>query len=309
MLANLNKPRSTPGISIGEEELPEWLPRSILAPELYTEENKKEMRHQYETSEPYRHLRIPKLCNPEVMLKIREEVVHNLKTFHRETDLFKVSQSIDFNNIPLDSEFAKTIPNLMSLRQHLYSPTFRHFLEETLSCGKLSERVDMAANEYKSGLQLACHDDGVQTTRKLSFIVYSSQADTSKPIDNVDEWKPEHGGFLELFPGVNAPILPENLPTTSEAIDMPVENVISVPVPITIPSKLIAPAFNTMVIFEVKPGESFHAVQEVYDKLANRISIQGWFHAAEPKPVPNNRVATVRLLQDRKSTRLNSSHT
>jgi len=45
--------------------------------------------------------------------------------------------------------------------------------------------------------------------------------------------------------------------------------------------QFVLPHPNTMAFFEVVPGESFHAVQEVYSEEKMRLSIQGWFHAPE----------------------------
>ena len=50
-----------------------------------------------------------------------------------------------------------------------------------------------------------------------------------------------------------------------------------------------------MAFFEVLPGESFHAVQEVFGEDKMRLSIQGWFHAADgPKDAE---LATLAQLQ------------
>lgn len=49
-----------------------------------------------------------------------------------------------------------------------------------------------------------------------------------------------------------------------------------------VPAKLNPPTFGTLVLFEVKPGVSFHAVQEVFRTKSPRLSVQGWFHASHP---------------------------
>jgi hypothetical protein len=49
-----------------------------------------------------------------------------------------------------------------------------------------------------------------------------------------------------------------------------------------------------MVVFEVKPQASYHAVQEVYSFNSKRISIQGWFHQHVRQP---DYGATLRMLQ------------
>lgn len=42
------------------------------------------------------------------------------------------------------------------------------------------------------------------------------------------------------------------------------------------PSAALLPAWNTMALFTVQPGRSFHAVQEVYAQERPRLSISGW---------------------------------
>ncbi|KAJ8598384.1 hypothetical protein CTAYLR_002989 [Chrysophaeum taylorii] len=64
-----------------------------------------------------------------------------------------------------------------------------------------------------------------------------------------DDWNPENGGGFELFDATGC-------------------------------VGRVAPAFNSMVLFAVQPGASFHAVQEVYSGM--RLSISGWYHAVEP---------------------------
>ena len=82
-------------------------------------------------------------------------------------------------------------------------------------------------------------------TRKVSYIIYLTSPD--------DEWTAEDGGALEIYPSVG-----EGTPDI-------------------VPLKTVLPLFNTMAIFNVEPGVSFHSVQEVYTDKP-RMSIQGWFH-------------------------------
>lgn len=305
---------------------------------------------------PYRHVRIDNLGDLRSMLAVRTEILSHLATVDRETDLFKVSQTMDLNNLPLSSPEAAKVPHLMALRTHMYSDAFRGFLERVTGCGKLSSRVDCAANIYSNGSHLLCHDD-VITTRKLSYIIYLSKfADEdailaahnaataaeqsqesqsqSQPRDlpplpaSLASWYPAHGGGLELFSAVAAPLLPRDARPTARLNlsqgyhvdhdhdqdhdtdkDKDKDDVGQhkhllvdatgqwVPVPLSVPSVVHPPVLNSMVVFEVKPGQSFHAVQEVYTHSAKRVSIQGWFHFAGERPEGYDWGATVRLLQ------------
>ena len=80
-----------------------------------------------------------------------------------------------------------------------------------------------------------------------------------------------------------------------------------VPEPGVAPAKAIPPSWNQLVFFEVQPGKSFHSVEEVVvgQEGHTRLSISGWFHAAQPGEdgyvaeetiAPSSREQLVRLL-------------
>lgn len=52
--------------------------------------------------------------------------------------------------------------------------------------------------------------------------------------------------------------------------------------PATTPSRCVLPEFNTMALFAVLPGRSFHSVQEVFNPNKPRLSISGWYHGTTP---------------------------
>jgi len=331
MLAANFQPREL-GQATGEN-LPEWLPQSPFQSELFEPRTVAALAKRYEDSQPYRHIHIRNLGDPEAMRKVRHEILNHMTTTYRETDLFKVSQTMDLNNVALNDEAAQKTPYLMALRTHMYSESFRNFLENVTGCGKLSDRVDCAANLYTSGSHLLCHDD-VITTRKLSYIIYlslapESEGATAKEGEAEGPWKPEYGGALELFDSVPARALPPNTEAsahcasndsqmlaracgsvsscdmtsssdqqdTSVSLNSEAFTKGIVRVPLTVPGAVLQPEFNSMVVFEVKAGASFHAVQEVMTYNAKRISIQGWFHFAGPRPKHYDHGATLRLLQ------------
>ncbi len=321
VLANRSKPHTTAvenETSVESFVTPDWLPKNPLSPHLSTSDVISSLQLTYATSSPYKHIKIDNLCKYHDMLQIRKDIVRNLPTVDRETDLFKVSQTIDLNNIPINSAHAQKIPHLMALRTHMYSAEFREFLESVTGCGTLSDRVDCAANVYSCGSHLLTHDD-VITTRKLSYIIYLSESPdeqecgVEKEGDCPHDWKDEYGGALELYDAVPAPILPKNASATARKLsddneteakietevetETAAQEAVTVKIPLPVPARIIPPTFNSMVVFEVKAGESFHAVQEVYSATARRVSIQGWFHFAGPRPDNYDRGATVRLLQ------------
>jgi prolyl 3-hydroxylase /prolyl 3,4-dihydroxylase len=135
-------------------------------------------------------------------------------------------------------------PAIAALASTLYKDSFRSYVSKLTSCPELTSRVDMAASAYASGCHLLCHDD-VIGTRAVSFVLYLSEEDWDGKRD---------GGNLELYSSPHEPV----------------------------PAKKVPPTFGTLVLFEVKPGVSFHAVQEVFRDGSPRLSVQGWFHAKSP---------------------------
>lgn len=167
----------------------------------------------------------------------------------------------------LDPESAAKLPQLISLRDSLYSTQFRELIQDITGCGELSgDRTDCACNIHDQGGHLLCHDD-VIGTRRISFIIYLTDPD--------DPWTTQDGGVLELYP--ESPAEPH--------------------IPDTIPTATILPVWNSLAIFKVEPGKSFHSIQEVYTKEKPRMSIQGWYHAAEPPEMA--KLATLQQLQAR----------
>jgi prolyl 3-hydroxylase /prolyl 3,4-dihydroxylase len=118
----------------------------------------------------------------------------------------------------------------------------------------------MSVNTYRKGCHLLNHDD-VIGTRRVSYVLYM-------PLPNYQLWQREWGGALELYPvkekeGTQGVLEPEPVPTKS-----------------------IPPAWNQFILFQVQPGRSFHSVEEVVvgegEDGWQRLSISGWFHAAQP---------------------------
>jgi Rps23 Pro-64 3,4-dihydroxylase Tpa1-like proline 4-hydroxylase len=142
----------------------------------------------------------------------------------------------------------------------------------------------MSVNTYRKGCHLLNHDD-VIGTRRVSYILYM-------PLPHYQLWQKEWGGALELYP-------------VREGSDGTLE-------PEPIPTKSIPPAWNQFIFFEVQPGRSFHSVEEVVvgegEDGWQRLSISGWFHAAQPgedgyegedeaaPPVPSSREQLVSKL-------------
>jgi Rps23 Pro-64 3,4-dihydroxylase Tpa1-like proline 4-hydroxylase len=222
----------------------------------------------YAAAAPFPHALVPDLVDPALLRAARDEIIDNVSATYKETDLFKMLQTGDLANLDrLDAAAAARLPALLRLRDALYSPEFRAFIEEVTGCGTLSARTDCACNVHAPGGHLLCHDD-VIGARRVSFILYLTDPDAP--------WRAEDGGALELYP----------LAAGGAAAPAPA------------PAATVLPTWNALAFFGVEPGRSFHAIQEVAPGAPSpRMAIQGWFHA--PAPPPGAELATLRQLQAR----------
>jgi Rps23 Pro-64 3,4-dihydroxylase Tpa1-like proline 4-hydroxylase len=246
------------------------LPPSIetaFRPGLFDDATRSDYSNKYASSVPYLHAVVPSLIEDSLLRGVRDEIREHIHFTLKETDIYRIHQSGDLANLSnLDLESLKHLPNLVRLRDALYSPEFRLWIGEVTGEGKLSgSKTDMAVNVYTPGSYLLCHDD-VIGSRKVSYILYLTDPDLP--------WKPEWGGGLRLFPTETR--------TSQKGED--------VKVPMADHSMIIPPSFGQLSFFAVRPGESYHDVEEVYYPQANeqdqdggriRMAISGWFHVPQ----------------------------
>jgi Rps23 Pro-64 3,4-dihydroxylase Tpa1-like proline 4-hydroxylase len=225
-----------------------------------------EIRQNYKDSKPYPHTQIRDLFKSDFLAAVKDEIKSQTKVKFKESDLFRVYQSIDMANLTPGCELAVQLPHVMKLREVLYSQEWRSFIERLagLPPSTLVSQIDCACNCHAPGCHLLCHDD-VIGTRKISYIIYLTELD----------WKEEEGGSLELYAAQGE--------STQEDSG-----------PFPVPASRAWPIFNSMAFFVVEPGQSYHAVQEVLGDRP-RLSLQGWYHASEP---PHNiELATLQQLK------------
>lgn len=231
---------------------------------VFSPETLEELTKSYSESKPYKHGVISNLVSPDLLHDVRSEIQNHLTFTPKETDIYKIHQSGDLANLDgLDHSSSRLLPNLLQLRDALYSRPFREHLSTITGSGALSGRkTDMAINVYTPGCHLLCHDD-VIGSRRVSYILYLTDPDIP--------WKAEWGGALRLYPTV--------VQTSGDG------KVHKIPSPD--PEVSIPPAFNQLAFFAVQPGESFHDVEEVYasqgqeeakDEVRIRTAISGWYH-------------------------------
>ncbi|KAF8214024.1 Oxoglutarate and iron-dependent oxygenase degradation C-term-domain-containing protein [Mycena galopus ATCC 62051] len=214
----------------------------------------------YVANEPFKYAIVEKLFQDDLLQKVKDECMSELNFTEKETDIYKVNQTGDLASLNyLSSDQISLLPNLLTLRDALYSPVFRNYLRAVTGCGPLSgTKQDMSVNSYTRGCHLLNHDD-VIGSRRVSYILYM-------PLPHFQYWQKDWGGALELYPTVVGP-------------DGERE-------PVCVPSKSIPPSWNQFIFFEVQPGQSFHSVEEVVvggggEDGRARLSISGWFHAAQ----------------------------
>ncbi|KAG6330350.1 hypothetical protein ID866_8737, partial [Astraeus odoratus] len=230
---------------------------SHFYPGLLEDSNVQALRTSYANADPFKFAVIEKLFQDDLLRGVKDECLNELSFTEKETDIYKVNQTGDLASLSyLSDAQLQLFPNLLSLRDALYSPDFRRFIRAVTGCGPLSGvKQDMSVNSYTKRCHLLNHDD-VIGTRRVSYILYM-------PLPYGQEWKKEYGGALELYP-----------------VRLSEEGV---PEPEAVPAKAIPPSWNQFVFFEVQPGKSFHSVEEVVvgEEGHARLSISGWFHAAQ----------------------------
>ncbi|KAJ4525009.1 putative component of NuA3 histone acetyltransferase complex [Exophiala dermatitidis] len=237
-------------------------PKAEFRPDLFEDTTVESFRKSYEVAGPYPHAVVPSLIQEPLLRSVRSEIMSHIHFTLKETDIYRIHQSGDLANLSnLDAGSLKHLPNLVRLRDALYSPDFREWVSTVTGAGKVSgKKTDMAVNVYTPGSYLLCHDD-VIGSRRVSYILYLTDPD--------HPWQPEWGGGLRLFP-------------TEVKKNKAGEDI---KVPLAEHSLTIPPAFGQLSFFAVRPGESYHDVEEVYygpnleaDGGRIRMAISGWFH-------------------------------
>ncbi len=238
---------------------------SSFRSDLFSKSTLNGFRDAYKASSPYPHAVVPSLISEPLLRAVRNEIKTHIHFTLKETDIYRIHQSGDLANLSkLDAESLQHLPNLVRLRDALYSDDLRAWISNVTGAGQVSgQKTDMAVNVYTPGSYLLCHDD-VIGSRRVSYILYLTDPD--KP------WKQEWGGGLRLYPTET------RRNDKDEKVQVPLaQHVVNIP-----------PAFSQMSFFAVRPGESYHDVEEVYhaadqgsdedDGGRIRMAISGWYH-------------------------------
>ena len=240
--------------------------QSAFRKDLFDDSTLTSYRDSYKTATAYPHAVVSSLIEDSLLRNVRNEIKEHIHFTLKETDIYRIHQSGDLANLSnLDAESLRRLPSLVRLRDALYSPDFREWVSNVTGAGKLSgSKTDMAVNVYTPGSYLLCHDD-VIGSRRVSYILYLTDPD--------QPWKKHWGGGLRLYPTET-----RNNKAGEE-----------IKVPLAEHSLKIPPSFGQLSFFAVRPGESYHDVEEVYhagkedqrtedDGGRIRMAISGWYH-------------------------------
>jgi Rps23 Pro-64 3,4-dihydroxylase Tpa1-like proline 4-hydroxylase len=243
-------PSKKPAISPNHE--------ALFRDDLFAVETRNAFTLAYAASQPYPYAVVASLIQDKLLRNVRKEITEHVHFTLKETDIYRIHQSGDLANLSkLAAEDLKQLPSLVTLRDALYSEEFRAWISDVTGAGKVSGmKTDMAVNVYTPGSYLLCHDD-VIGSRRVSYILYLTDPD--------EPWKSEWGGALRLYP---TEVRKNN---KGEEVKVPLaEHTVK-----------ITPSFGQLSFFAVRPGESYHDVEEVYhgkDGKRIRMAISGWYH-------------------------------
>ena len=154
---------------------------SSFADGLFNEKNVQDLEKVYKDSGPFLHVVVDKLLQNDLLSKVKDECLGELSFSEKETDIykvrnltlflpsylltlvfaFKVHQTGDLASLSYLAEAQiALLPNLLKLRDALYSDEFRSFIRKVTGCGPLSgKKQDMSVNSYRKGCHLLNHDD------------------------------------------------------------------------------------------------------------------------------------------------------
>lgn len=189
------------------------------------------------TMYPFHTAQLRHIFDPHFLHSLKDEL-RELSWHERLNDLYWFHQTDD---LALNQQ-----PHIRALRQYLSGDEFVGFMERITGLQLARGHLDIAAQRYKQGNHLLCHDDDVQRgklTRKIAYIIYL-----------VDEgWGKADGGCLGLFECDK-----DRNPTKVVA--------------------RILPEFNSMGFF-LTGHNSYHTVEEVTAGAGKeRWSVTGWFY-------------------------------
>lgn len=158
--------------------------KSDFAEGLFDDANVNRLNSEYHESKPFLHAVVDKLFQDDLLSLVKDECLKELCFTEKQTDIYRVRwftlhvayrvnsisslsglvlqvfQTGDLASLSyLSADQLALLPNLLKLRNALYSPEFRAFVRKVTGCGPLSTHQDMSVNSYRQGCHLLNHDD------------------------------------------------------------------------------------------------------------------------------------------------------
>lgn len=140
--------------------------------------NPKKLSLSYKRGKPYHHLQLKGFLKDEKAAMIEDALRKHAFT-HKESDLFKLSQTINLN-------YSKD-PVIGAFRTFLRSRAFSEYMHAVTNITLYNTDLDIAGALYTDTDFLLCHDDQLQG-RRIAFIFYLCE-----------EFKQHDGGALALL--------------------------------------------------------------------------------------------------------------
>jgi Rps23 Pro-64 3,4-dihydroxylase Tpa1-like proline 4-hydroxylase len=196
---------------------------------------------------PFEFRAVNDLLDEKSFVDLRNDIKKSVKLYPKDNDLYKFKQSKDLKSqVPAK----KLTPSIRSFIKVMLDE-LRPCLEKEFGLTLSDDKFDITASQYGRGNYLLCHNDDIkdpsrQQARAVAFVYYL----ISRP------WTEDDGGALVLY----------DSDATGEPVDI---------------NNYIRPKPNNLVVFKTS-SISWHSVQEVFCDDEFRLSINGWFHLANP---------------------------
>ena len=117
--------------------------RSAFRENLFDESTLTSYRNSYRTSSPYPHAVVDCLIQDKLLRSVQNEIKTHIHFTLKETDIYRIHQSGDLANLStLDADSLKHLPNLVTLRDALYSPDFPRIGQRSHRRGQIVGKQD-----------------------------------------------------------------------------------------------------------------------------------------------------------------------
>ena len=133
---------------------------TLLNSDLLSDAGRSKLVSDYSAAEPFRHCVLaPLFTDPSQLQAVADEITGNLDATYKETDLFKLYQTIDLANLDKDdaaqASLTSCLPTLLQLRDSLYDESFRHMIQEITGLARGLTAVPCCRSDITRALSFA----------------------------------------------------------------------------------------------------------------------------------------------------------